>query len=428
MPRPLPQSPAYREVVRGLLRMHKYTVDKQEESEEADGLRESMNEPWGRLTAAERDRVAGLSKDLYTITDPSTAAPEPMNPQAQHKLGEAYEARERGEWDRALELLRRWGKYVPPPLLAYLRARIWQDAGDQEVAVLFFEHASMLDPKNEAFQAMHLSALKETDNPRAREIAEKVLSESDKHIPNLVIQAADVLFGVTANISEYDAAPIYRRLIDVLTPLLTRTKDDEGLEHPSEVSMIQLLLATCHRWLGEIKQAYDYYSRALALDPWNAPARIARGIIVYGTSASAISDFEQAITSGTDIIWPYYYMAHYYLKSGRMEECRMMCERALRKPAPEHIHSELLAFLGIALTSLNYPTEAAQRAFEEAIRVDPSNDRARENLRRFQDAVALKSAKQIEWDRPSEASVRRAGQRQMRRTSSGAAGRKPALV
>ena len=345
MPQPLPLSPAYREVVQGLLRMHRYTLDGQDESEDADVLRESMNEPWSRLTPAERDRVAGLSKDLYTITDSAPAAPEPMNPQAQTKLGEVYEARERGEWDRALELLRRWGKYAPPPHVAYQRARIWQGAGDQEIAVLFFEQASKLDPKNEEFQAMHLSALNETDNSRAREIAEKVLSESEKHIPNLVITAANVLFGETASISEHDAAPTYRRLINVVTPLLRRTKDELGLEHPSEVSMIYLLLATCYRWLGEIKEAYDYYSRALAIEPWNVPVRIARGIIVYGTSPSAITDFEQAIKSRTNIVWPYYYLAHHYMMSGRMEECRAMCELALSKSAPERIQSELFEFL-----------------------------------------------------------------------------------
>src|SRR5262245_2491786 len=110
-PQPLSQSPAYQEVVRGLLRMHQYTVDGQDESDEADALRELMDRPWQKLSAAERERITGLSKDLYAVSGPTPAAPEQMNPQAQGKLGEAYEARERGEWDRALELLRRWGKF-----------------------------------------------------------------------------------------------------------------------------------------------------------------------------------------------------------------------------------------------------------------------------------------------------------------------------
>ena len=82
-PQPLPQSPAYQEVVRGLLRMHKYTVDGEDENEAADVLRESMGEPWERLTPVERQRIAGLSKDLYTVSDrPPAQPPEPMNPLA----------------------------------------------------------------------------------------------------------------------------------------------------------------------------------------------------------------------------------------------------------------------------------------------------------------------------------------------------------
>src|SRR5262249_13774885 len=162
-----------------------------------------------------------------------------------------YEARERGEWDRALELLRRWGKFVPPPLLSYLRARIWEDAGDKPVAVVFFEHACRLDPANENFQAMYLNTLKWTDYARAWTFAEPILTESQKHVPNLIIQAAEVLYGSAAPLSEHDAAPIYRRLVGILTPLLSRTRDEDGLEHPTQFSMILLLLATCHRWLGE---------------------------------------------------------------------------------------------------------------------------------------------------------------------------------
>src|SRR5208337_2668316 len=143
--------------------------------------------------------------------------------------------------------------------------------------------------------AMHLNVLKWIDPERARTIAEPILKESEKYIPNLVIQAAEVLYGVAASISEHDAAPIYRRLINVLTPLLLRNKDEEGLEHPTQVSMILLLLATFHRWLGELPQAYEYYSRAMVLEPWNDALLVARGIIVYGTNPSAIADFEQAI-------------------------------------------------------------------------------------------------------------------------------------
>ncbi len=410
---PLPQSPAYQEVVRGLLRMHQYTINGKDETDDADALREAMGEPWGLLSVVERERAAGLSKDLYTVSDPPPARPpEPMNPQAQGKLDEAYEARERGEWDRALELLRRWGKFMPAPLLSYLRATIWEGAGDRPVAVVFFEHAWRLDPENENFQARFLDVLKWTNNERARGIAETVLHESEKHIPNLVIQAAEVLYVDTTLMPEHEAAPIYRRLLSILTPLLTRTKDEEGLEHPTQV--ILLLLATCHRWLGETREAYDYYSRALLLEPRNDALLTARGVIVYGTNPSAITDFEQAIKLNSQIVWPYFYMAHYLLANNRLEECRVMCERALGKLAPPRVQSELCEFLAISLAGLGYPPPVVQRAFENALRVDPSNQRARQNLERFLAALAAKAPPPTDWERPSDSHIRSSGQQQIR--------------
>jgi uncharacterized protein HemY len=74
-----------------------------------------------------------------------------MDPQAQQRLVEAIEARQAGEWDKALELLRRWGKHVDPALLAYLRGSIWQGAGDYATAALFFEEAARLAPDNENY-------------------------------------------------------------------------------------------------------------------------------------------------------------------------------------------------------------------------------------------------------------------------------------
>ena len=123
-PQPFPSNPSYQAVIRGLLRMHRLALAGQDESEEAESLRESMNEPWEGLSKLERERVTGLSKDLYEMSDRPAQGPEPMNPQAQGRLSEAYEARERGEWDRALELLRQCGKYIPAPLISYLRGTI----------------------------------------------------------------------------------------------------------------------------------------------------------------------------------------------------------------------------------------------------------------------------------------------------------------
>jgi hypothetical protein len=164
MSEPRTASQNYLVVRRGLLRMHELAAAGQFESEEADAIRDAMDAPWEGLSATERARLTGLSVDLNAIGERSSErAPAEKNPEAQGKLVEAYEARERGEWDRSLDLLRRWDQSIPAALASYVRGSIWRAAGDLEVAAVFFEHAARLDPHNGTYQAALSDALKTAD-------------------------------------------------------------------------------------------------------------------------------------------------------------------------------------------------------------------------------------------------------------------------
>ena len=405
-PQPFPSSPSYQAVVRALLRMHKFTLEGQDESEQAESLRESMNGPWEGLSTVERERITGLSRDLYEISDHPAQVPEPMNPQAQGKLNEAYEARERGEWDRALELLRRWGKYIPAPLVSYLRGTIWRAAGDAAAAVVFFEHASHLDADNENFQAVLLNALKTADPRDAAARAEVVLQNSEARGPSVVLYAADIVLGSIRGMTDLEAAPTYRRLIPILERTLARLEDQLDVDHPAPRGMALLLLATCYKEIGDTQRAYGSYSRAIQLDPANHALLAARGVLMYGTDPNSTVDFEQAIRLGSRLVWPYFYLAHHYLGNNRFEDCRSMCGRALQCPASKRVQSELYEFLAISLTHLGYPEPVIRRAFENSLRFDPSNDRARRNLERFETAVTSRAPQPKNWESRSESSLR----------------------
>ena len=105
-PKPLTMNPNYLAVVRGARELHQLLAAGKDDSPEADAIRDATDGPWEALSEVERNRVRHLSEDLYSLVEPPPA-PQPMNPQAQAKLLEAFEARQRGEWDRALDLLRR---------------------------------------------------------------------------------------------------------------------------------------------------------------------------------------------------------------------------------------------------------------------------------------------------------------------------------
>src|SRR5262249_42787408 len=155
-----------------------------------------------------------LSEDLYSLVEPPPAA-QPMNPQAQAKLNEVYEAIQRGEWDRALELLRRWAAFISPDLVSFLRGKIWLDAGDPETAVLFLEHASRLQPENGGYLAIYLYALEKVNPSSAQERARQILQDPDKASPIAVVRAADITFHASRSLPEAEARQQFRHLISV---------------------------------------------------------------------------------------------------------------------------------------------------------------------------------------------------------------------
>ena len=163
MPQVFSENSNYRSEIRAILRLHQLWLDGKGESAEADALRDAADGPWHLLSDVERKRIWGLSQDLNSMTEPPNLGATEMNPQAQAQLVEANEARQQGEWDRALDLMRQWGKHFPPAMLSNLRGLLWSEAGDGETAVVFYEHAAHLEPSNGNYRAIWLDVLQRAD-------------------------------------------------------------------------------------------------------------------------------------------------------------------------------------------------------------------------------------------------------------------------
>ena len=118
-PKPMTMSPSYLAMVRGTRELHQLLAAGKDDSPEADAIRDATDGPWQALSEVERKRIGNLSEDLYSLIEPPPPA-KPLDPQAQAKLGEFFEARQSGEWDRALGLLRRWRAHIDPALVSYL--------------------------------------------------------------------------------------------------------------------------------------------------------------------------------------------------------------------------------------------------------------------------------------------------------------------
>jgi tetratricopeptide (TPR) repeat protein len=406
-PKPLTMNPSYLAMVRGTRELHQVLAAGQDDSPEADAIRGATDGPWESLSVVERNRVRNLSEDLYSLGEPPPS-PQPMNPQAQAKLNEAYEARQRGEWDRALDLLRRWRAHIDPALVSYLRGSIWLDAGDPGTAARFYEHASKLQPDNENYVAMFLCALNIADSAAAAKRAEEILQEHAKYSPVVVARAADIKFMSARTASETEAHRVFESLEPILSSTLTRfdQQDPSAVDRSSYAGTLALL-AFGYEFLNKCQAALEFYTRALHIEPNNDALLVARGILQYGTSPQAITDLEMAIRYGSPLVWPYAFLAHHNFRNGRFEECRKLCERALGMNGSAAVMSEVSEWMAIAQAVLGYPADMVRASFDNAIRLDPSNERARRNLAAFE--AANKPITAEIWETRSAGAVRTSG-------------------
>ena len=177
------------------------------------------------------------------------------------------------------------------------------------------------------------------------------------------------------------------------------------MDRSSYVTTIALL-GFAHEFLGNTKLALENYSRGLHIDPTNDGLLVARGILLYGTSERAITDFEMAIRHRSPVVWPYFFLAHDNLLHNRFKECQRLCEMALDIPTSDAVNSELSEWMAIASREWVFRSRQYEGHSENAIRLDPSNERASRNLAAFEKAV--RPTVRI-WETRTTAAVRSSG-------------------
>ena len=404
--------PDYVQSVRGLLRLHELALKGRDESPESEIIRDGLEPLWWRLTEQERARIDGLSEDLYSISDP----PEPVlasNPQVQRNLVAAIAARQVGEWDRCLDTLRRWKRYIDPAVLSNARGVTWFQAGDPATAALFCGHASRLEPSDRAYQFLHLAALKDSTPELAAELAEQILKEGEPPLELLAL-AVEIKMRLVEPLPESQALPILATLAEHLEILLRQSDAGAILPKASGLAMTFGFLGLCYFRLGEKSKAIEAFDVALANDPNNDAILVARGMARYGDSLASVRDFQGAMNLNSPLDWPYYMLTHHYLVAERYDECWRMANRALDRTNSDPLRADLHEWIAIAQSSLGFPPDLVRAEFEEAVRLAPDNDRIRKNFALFRARQGSGPNSDSAWDKPTAATIQAIGRAQYR--------------
>lgn len=388
------------------------------DSAEADHLRDELEPLWYQLSQTEKDRLNGLSEDLYSLVEDSPPL-KPMNPQAQRGLVRALESKQAGQLEAAFVLFRRWATYIDPALLAYERGATWLKGGDPFTAAMFFARAERLNDEDSFYGFMHLYALEDAEPGAAASRADAILNEESPRWPALVALAAKIKLGAIRGLSTLEARPVLGRIAAIMERTLDRLASGTDPETVNSnkifFPMAAAVLGYSYDRLGDVQGAIRSFNRGLEVDPTNDALRVDRAMRRYGIDPQAAAqDLEAVVAHQFPVVYPYFYLAHRYLVTGRFEDCRSLCERALRMDAPDAVHADLHEWHAISMHELRFPPDRVRADFEEAMRLSPDNERIRRNFIVFQNEANPRPSGPAAWTKPREDVIQAYGQEHYR--------------
>jgi tetratricopeptide (TPR) repeat protein len=154
------ENPHYRKYEELLIELHRQFLAGQEDSPEADAVRDSMEEPEPHLTRAEIHRLKGLSGDLYLIQGEEIheRIDDPEDRLLTQHVADAVEA---NDWSRVLEATRRRSPKAPVGEVARIRAVAYHQLGHPLPALEFVRFAEGLEPGNGFLKFLEMELLQE---------------------------------------------------------------------------------------------------------------------------------------------------------------------------------------------------------------------------------------------------------------------------
>jgi tetratricopeptide (TPR) repeat protein len=377
---------AFRRCARLLQELHRLIAAGRDEGEEAEALRAEMDPLWYAMSEEERDRIRGLTEDLYVLAE-GGAKQAPMSPE--EKAGWSAEATTvlsgmfaGRDVDAALKFLRR-----PVPddrpryIIPFLQARCWDRLGEGEIALLFLKEAERVEPRHAVLVLNLLERLARTEE--AMKYAERIIANPHSSGEELY-QAAATLLRPARQMRPGEASPIFQRVIPILerslTVLLTTPRGQREIQDAD--LYIIAMLGFSHAQLGNVKTAVQLYSDGLARYPGDVSLLTLRGLArIDADLPKALGDCRKAVQAGSVSMWPYYFLAWDALRQRNYPEVWQLCLLALQRSGGfEREQAQLYEWLAIALAESGQPLDWVVQNLQRAVEIDPSNERIRRNL------------------------------------------------
>lgn len=385
------------------LQMRRHKLLCENETAASDEIEDEMDSIWDALDPEQRRNLNGFAADLNWIRRQSQPPPKgrKLDEVTTNDHRELLAAREAKDWFKFLHFLRMCAIALPPMNVGYLRGVTYHALGFPEYALAFYEYAADMAPSDHSMGIIALQYADAVDGKRAEKRAEKVISARHLYSPPVV--AMSVL--ITLRKKEREGSSIDRT---EFTAMFQEALESLTLEPPSaEIqAMTYQLTAAGFETLDELKLALQSYEAGLKLAPNHEVLLIGLGLMLYGVETKrAVELFQRVVEGkGTPLVWPYFFLAHYYVLQGNYDDSLRMVRLAKERATTNPIRAELSQWQAICLAENGYPPEVVRPVFQKAKTLDPTNERIARNLEAFETSQQEELA--TEWDFEDEIELR----------------------
>jgi tetratricopeptide (TPR) repeat protein len=365
-----------------LVRLHELDRVGALDSEEADMVRDQMDEPWARLGRFERERLANLSADL--TSDAAESPVKPTRAEREALLAQARDAYANRQWDALLSLLHATKDQFPRPLVAYMRGRCWSALGRPEAAYRFFEDARTAEPGNANYELLALDALfRSSKRELALQRARSMIERSDAE-PQLIFGASKIVTDAARDLPREQSERLYEQVVAALRSALAKPR---ARPVPLLVLAARLNLAIALERLGRDDEAQQAYAELVLHHPESDEALLARALFLLPRDrAQAMHDLRTLIDRNTSLVHPYLFAAHDAIEHKEFSRCLELTERALRLAHRPELQAALLEWMAISLFKLKAQFALVRSFFQDAIGLDPLNENIRHNFEIIENA------------------------------------------
>jgi tetratricopeptide (TPR) repeat protein len=392
----------YRRYADLLLRHHRLLSEGKDEEPATEAVEEEMTRLWERLDEHQRRSLSGLGSDLSWLRHRCQLAPRSRRPEevTADDFEALIQARNAPDWEGVLQGLRLCAPRMPPFQLAFLRGSAWDALNVPQVASVFYDLASALEPSHGLIAVLALHAAERADPEAALARAQK-LADDPLSRPAAVVALAIALLIREA---ERRGSPIDRPRVK---ELLRRSLARLSLEPASDAERVMAYQVAAFglESVDEVADALQCYEEAVRLAPTNYAAWSGLGLLLYGRDSKRAADaFTRAAELSSPRVYPYFFLAHYHLSRREFERALDFCSQAWRRATLDPVRADLLEWSAICQSELAYPDEAVRALFQRAVELDPGDERIVRNLHAFE--AARQAGSQLRYDVEPDQSLR----------------------